>query len=158
MVYDHVDDSRRCVGGVAWVRCIECATANQVRRFINFYFQRSCQYCDSDLRSKINDAWNDLPSFLTLPNRELWQRGRPCHEVDILHQVRLFYLQTTFLIEWAAAGCLRTGSFFKNLPVPNYQSLTAEVHPLPPNFVRQLMYRRSTTHNKDSASLLSSPN
>ena len=25
--------------------------------------------------------------------------------------------------------------FFKNLPVPNYQSLTAEVHPLPPNFV-----------------------
>ena len=48
--------------------------------------------------------------------------------------------------------------FFKNLPVPNYQSLTAEVHPLPPNFVRQLMYRRSTTHNKDSASLLSSPN
>lgn len=48
--------------------------------------------------------------------------------------------------------------FFKNLPVPNYQSLTAEVHPLPPNFVRQLMYRRNTTHNKDSASLLSSPN
>jgi hypothetical protein len=47
--------------------------------------------------------------------------------------------------------------FFKNLPVPNYQSLTAEVHPLPPNSVRQLMYRRSTTH-KDSASLLSSPN
>jgi hypothetical protein len=56
------------------------------------------------------------------------------------------------------AGCLRTGSFFKNLPVPNYQSLTAEVHPLPPNSVRQLMYRRSTTHNKDSAPLLSSPN
>jgi hypothetical protein len=98
------------------VRCIECATANQVRRFINFYFQRSCQYCDSDLRSKINDAWNDLPSFLTLPNRELWQRGRSCHEVDILHQVRLFYLQTTFLIEWAAArhGLDQTGMLFAN--------------------------------------------
>lgn len=57
----------------------------------------------SDLRSKIGQAWEDLPSFLTAPTQNLWQRGRPYHEVDILHQIRLFYLHTTFLIEWAAS-------------------------------------------------------
>jgi hypothetical protein len=43
-------------------------------------------------------------------------KGRPCHEVDALHQIRLYYLNTTFLIEWAASrhGLANTGALFVN--------------------------------------------
>lgn len=65
---------------------------------------------------KIEQAWKDLPSFLTIPTQDLWLRGRPCHEVDALHQIRLLYLNTRFLIEWAASrhGLDDTGSLFIN--------------------------------------------
>lgn len=74
----------------------------------------SCLNGDSELRSRIDHAWNDLPSFLTVPCRDLWQRGRSCHEVDTLHQIRLFYLHTTFLIEWTASrhGLDQIGELF----------------------------------------------
>ena len=74
----------------------------------------ACLNYNSDHRSRIEHAWNDLPSFLTVPSRDLWQQGRSCHEVDILHQIRLFYLHTTFLIEWAASrhGLDQTGELF----------------------------------------------
>ena len=76
--------------------------------------QGTCLNYSSDHRSRIEHAWNDLPSFLTVPSRDLWQQGRSCHEVDILHQIRLFYLHTTFLIEWAASrhGLDQTGELF----------------------------------------------
>jgi hypothetical protein len=84
--------------------------------FFNSQFSGLVPKLHSDLRSKINQAWDDLPSFLTVPTRDLWQRGRPAHEVDTLHQIRLFYLHTTFLIEWAASshGLDQSGALFKN--------------------------------------------
>ncbi|KAL3256614.1 hypothetical protein ABHI18_007448 [Aspergillus niger] len=69
-----------------------------------------------DLQAKIDHAWKDLPPFLTIPTRDLWLKGRSCHEVDILHQIRLLYLNTAFLIEWAASrhGLQDTGALFVN--------------------------------------------
>jgi hypothetical protein len=70
----------------------------------------------SELQAKIDHAWKDLPPFLTIPTRDLWLKGRSCHEVDTLHQIRLLYLNTTFLIEWAASrhGLQDTGALFVN--------------------------------------------
>uniref|UniRef100_A0A093XMK4 Uncharacterized protein YbbC n=2 Tax=Talaromyces marneffei PM1 TaxID=1077442 RepID=A0A093XMK4_TALMA len=69
-----------------------------------------------ELQAKIDHAWKDLPPFLTIPTRDLWLKGRSCHEVDTLHQIRLLYLNTTFLIEWAGSrhGLQDTGALFVN--------------------------------------------
>ncbi|CRG89170.1 Pre-mRNA-splicing helicase BRR2 [Talaromyces islandicus] len=67
-----------------------------------------------ELQAKIDYAWKDLPPFLTIPTRDMWLKGRSCHEVDTLHQIRLLYLNSTFLIEWAASrhGLQDTGALF----------------------------------------------
>ncbi|CAK7231722.1 hypothetical protein SBRCBS47491_008027 [Sporothrix bragantina] len=55
------------------------------------------------LRAKIADAWNELPSFLAVAPREVWMARRPGQQTDTLYLVRLYYLQTIFLIEWTAS-------------------------------------------------------
>ena len=66
-----------------------------------------CSYVEptnkhSGLRRNINDAWNNLPRFLAVTSEELWSGRRLRQETESLHLIRLFYLQTVFLIEWAA--------------------------------------------------------
>jgi hypothetical protein len=68
----------------------------------------------SDLRSKVAQAWTDLPAFLTISEQEVWRRGRSGDEADILHQIRLSHLQSAFLVEWAASlhGIQQGGALF----------------------------------------------
>ncbi|EXJ96521.1 hypothetical protein A1O1_01647 [Capronia coronata CBS 617.96] len=68
----------------------------------------------SDLRSKVAQAWADLPNFLTIPEQEVWRRGRSGQEADTLHQIRLSHFHTTFLVEWAASrhGMHQAGALF----------------------------------------------
>lgn len=49
-----------------------------------------------------------------MPTQDLWVKGRPCDEVDTLHQIRLLYLHTSFLVEWTASrhGLYHAGSLF----------------------------------------------
>jgi hypothetical protein len=54
------------------------------------------------LRVQIEDAWNSLPTYLTVPASEVWARGRSADKVDSLYMIRLIYLQAVFLVEWAA--------------------------------------------------------
>ncbi|OAA53612.1 Zn(2)-C6 fungal-type DNA-binding domain protein [Niveomyces insectorum RCEF 264] len=56
-----------------------------------------------NLRIKIEEAWNELPPFLAVPAREVWMTRRPGQETDALYLIRLYYLQTIFLIEWTAS-------------------------------------------------------
>ncbi|CAK7207447.1 hypothetical protein SEUCBS139899_010257 [Sporothrix eucalyptigena] len=60
-------------------------------------------HCINSLRIKIADAWNELPAFLAVPAREVWMARRPGQQTDTLYLVRLYYLQTMFLIEWTAS-------------------------------------------------------
>ncbi|KAJ5383022.1 transcriptional regulator family: Fungal Specific TF [Penicillium concentricum] len=55
-----------------------------------------------DLHHEINEAWENLPSFLRVSYHELWDSQRPRTEMECLHMVRILYLQSAFLIEWAA--------------------------------------------------------
>lgn len=55
------------------------------------------------LRIKIADAWNELPTFLAVPARAVWTTRRPGQQTDTLYLIRLYYLQTLFLIEWTAS-------------------------------------------------------
>lgn len=54
------------------------------------------------LRVRIEEAWNSLPSHLTVSASEVWARGRSADKVDSLYLIRLIYLQAVFLVEWAA--------------------------------------------------------
>ncbi|KXG45678.1 Peptidase M19, renal dipeptidase [Penicillium griseofulvum] len=55
-----------------------------------------------DLHHEINQAWENLPSFLRVSAHELWGSERPRTEMECLHMIRILYLQSTFLIEWTA--------------------------------------------------------
>ncbi|KIH87273.1 c6 zinc finger domain containing protein [Sporothrix brasiliensis 5110] len=55
------------------------------------------------LRTKIADAWRALPSYLAVPACEVWRARRPGQQTDTLYLIRLYYLQTLFLIEWTAS-------------------------------------------------------
>ncbi|KAL1896100.1 hypothetical protein Sste5346_004840 [Sporothrix stenoceras] len=55
------------------------------------------------LRTKIADAWWELPSYLAVPPTEVWRARRPGQQTDTLYLIRLYYLQTLFLIEWTAS-------------------------------------------------------
>ncbi|KAI3129358.1 transcriptional regulator family: Fungal Specific TF [Penicillium roqueforti] len=55
-----------------------------------------------DLHHELNKAWENLPSFLRVPSHELWDIQRPRMEMECLHMTRILYLQSSFLIEWAA--------------------------------------------------------
>lgn len=57
----------------------------------------------TSLRTKIADAWNELPPFLAVPPKEVWRSRRPGQQTDTLYLIRLYYLQTLFLIEWTAS-------------------------------------------------------
>lgn len=54
------------------------------------------------MRRDIADAWGRLPHFLVTPSHDVWNGQRTRRERECLHFIRLYYLQTSFLIEWAA--------------------------------------------------------
>ncbi len=58
--------------------------------------------CDSNLRQEILDAWSSLPPFLAVPPEALWHGRHNPEELECLHYIRLLYLHTVFLVEWAA--------------------------------------------------------
>lgn len=101
MVHNHCDDPRRYSRITSWPKCIRCTTANIVRRSLNFANLFSL-IRSSELRLDISDAWAKLPRFLIVLSHELWHSPRSRCETECLHQIRLFYLQSVFLIEWAA--------------------------------------------------------
>lgn len=43
-----------------------------------------------------------LPSFLRVPFQKIWDGQKPRRETECLHLIRLLYLQSAFLIDWAA--------------------------------------------------------
>lgn len=43
-----------------------------------------------------------LPSRMTVASLNVWNNGNSREEVECLHMMRLYYLHTAFLIEWAA--------------------------------------------------------
>ncbi|RSM00573.1 hypothetical protein CDV31_011739 [Fusarium ambrosium] len=55
------------------------------------------------LRIKVENAWNELPEYLTITASDIWARNRPGTVVDRLYLIRLFYLQAVFFIELTAS-------------------------------------------------------
>jgi hypothetical protein len=72
-------------------------------RSVHIYFSFSQTLIfSSNLRQQITDAWRNLPPFLAVVPEALWQGHYDPGELECLHYIRLLYLHTVFLVEWAS--------------------------------------------------------
>ncbi|EFX04846.1 c6 zinc finger domain containing protein [Grosmannia clavigera kw1407] len=56
----------------------------------------------SALRERLMEAWAYLPSRMVVSSLNVWKERTDREEAECLHLIRLYYLHTAFLIEWAA--------------------------------------------------------